>query len=190
MYNCSMLENLENVIIDNILTQKDIDELYGYLDRTAECKPVIHEEIGYMWHPCGVTEALFEKINRLGKDLYGDQVELSEICFARYSHNKQSLPNLAPHFDNFPGGRITIDIQIKSNTDWALRVEDKRFVLKDNQALVFSGTHQAHWREPKTFDDETFVHMLFCHFTVPGVEALPQDKINEIEDFWKTKLGR
>jgi hypothetical protein len=44
---------------------------------------------------------------------------------------------------------------------------DKKFTLKNNQALTFSGTHQIHWREPQNFEDDQYVEMLFCHLSDP-----------------------
>lgn len=189
-YNYIMLENLENVILDNVLTEEDISGLYKYIGETSACKPVLHKEIGYTWYTCGINRELSDKIESIAKEFYGSYLELTEVCLAQYKLNEDYVPNLKPHFDNFTSGRITIDIQIRSNIDWALYVDGKRFLLKDNQALVFAGTHQPHWREEKSFEGDHFVDMLFCHFTVPGVEALPTEKIEEIESLWKKKLGR
>lgn len=185
-----MLEKLENVILENVFTEEDLEGLYRHINTDAACKPIVHPEVGYTWYPCATNKEVFEKVNNLGKSLYGSEVELTEICVAKYTLNEEYMPNLTPHFDNFDGGRITIDVQLKSNTDWALYVNGERFLLQDNQALVFAGTHQAHWREEKTFEGDNFIDMLFCHFTVPGVAPLASEKIKEVESFWKKELGR
>ena len=78
-------------------------------------------------------------------------------------------PLLFPHIDDaFDGRRFTVDVQLKSNVDWDIVVDnwksEQTFKLVDNQALTFSGTHQVHWRPKKEFKDEEFLEALFLHF--------------------------
>lgn len=181
-----MLQNTENKVIDNFFTDKEIDDIFYYVDNTKECSPEVHPGIGYSWHPCGVPDQIHNKVEKFVRENLIADATLTEICVARYRQSEIS-PTLSPHMDNFPSGRITIDVQLRSNTDWALVVEGKRFVLKDNQALVFAGTHQPHWREPKVFNDGEFVDMLFCHLTVPGVDALDKTEFKNMENFWIEK---
>jgi hypothetical protein len=72
-------------------------------------------------------------------------------------------PNLTPHFDEFEQSRFTFDYQLGGNTTWDLVVEEKEFTLLNNSALTFSGTHQIHWRKPKTFKDDEYIDMIFFH---------------------------
>jgi mannosyltransferase OCH1-like enzyme len=78
--------------------------------------------------------------------------------------------------------KVTFDIpsELKSTFDWKIFVEGKSFTLKDNDALVFSGTNQLHWRERINFKKDDFVDMLFCHF----IQDCEDPKVNS-KDFQK-----
>jgi hypothetical protein len=73
-------------------------------------------------------------------------------------------------------------------------IEGKAFTLNNNEALIFSGTDQIHWREDVKFDDEDIIDMIFCHFTLVDD---PRGKIDsewiksmqEKEDYWKPILN-
>jgi len=97
---------------------------------------------------------------------YSDfNLELESISFTRYSL-KYGTPDLPPHVDtNFKQPRLTFDIQLKSNTQWPIIIEKNIYTLKDNEALIFSGTHQVHWRQKKVFNVDEYVDMLLCQFS-------------------------
>lgn len=184
-----MLETLENKVFDNFFTEEEINSLYTYINN-SNVEVNIQEHLGYKWWPCGIPENLSKKITEFVKENFGMDLELTEVCLARYELNEVVKPNLFPHLDNFDSGRITIDIQIKSNINWAIVVEGNRFVLKDNQALSFAGTHQVHWREKLDFKDGDFVEMLFCHFTVPETNPISKEERYSREKTWSERLEK
>ena len=75
--------------------------------------------------------------------------------------------------DNFEYARLTFDIQLSSNKLWKIFVEDNDFELHENEGLVFSGTHQVHWREKVIFDNTDYVDMLLCQFSNPSLLSKP-----------------
>lgn len=161
-----MLLDYQNTIIDNIFTEDEISDLYYYIENQPDSVKIVHDKIGYFGYMCGVPENIFKKMETVAADNLGMDLTLTEISFSTYVGNSNKTPTLPPHIDDFDGARITIDVQIKSNTEWLLFVEGREYLLKDNQALVFAGTHQVHWREPRVLQDGEFMDMLFCHFTV------------------------
>jgi hypothetical protein len=113
-----------------------------------------------------MPEHLENKIVKYVEDITGHSGLILEYQFSRYELLDEKTfkkPNLAPHYDSFPEPRFTFDYQLRSSFDWPLFVENKKFVLKDNQALTFSGTHQVHWRANHDFVPGDFVEMIFCH---------------------------
>ena len=156
-----------NAVIDSIFTKDEIDSIYNAVGSPTH--ELFMHRYGQEVKDFDLSTQIKDKIVNICKSVSGyEDLELVAFQFARYEKNEKTKPNLVPHYDNFDIARFTFDIQLKSNIDWALFVEDKEFVLKDNQALTFSGTHQIHWREPKVFNDGDFVDMLFCHLNVPG----------------------
>jgi len=59
--------------------------------------------------------------------------------------------------------RITFDLQLKASEPWAVVVENEKFYLNDNEALIFAGTQQIHWRENKKISPDAEIDMIFCH---------------------------
>jgi hypothetical protein len=161
-----MLIDYENIIIDNVFSQEEIDELYRYIANQPDELKMVHSRIGYLGYMCGVPDRIFKKMEKVAADNLGMDLELTEISFSTYVGNSNNTPVLSPHIDDFDGARITVDVQVKSNTDWSLFVEGREYLLQDNQALVFAGTHQVHWRDPRVLRDGENMDMLFCHFTV------------------------
>ena len=120
-------------------------------------------------------------------------VKLTEYSFARYSNESGYSPKLFPHYDSvFDAPRITLDVQLKSNFNWDLFVEGKQFSLKDNQALVFSGNTQIHWRENQKILDGETLDMVFCHFSsteYPTLENNHKATMESRELMWGNKIN-
>lgn len=156
-----------NIVIDNIFTDDEINEIY--VESGGSDRAMFMHRYGQEIKHFRMPDSINLKIVNMCREISGyDNLELEAYQFARYTDNDTTKPNLVPHWDAFETPRFTLDIQLRSNTDWALFVEDREFILKDNQGLVFSGTHQIHWREKKEFLRGEFVDMLFCHLHIPN----------------------
>ena len=186
----NMLNNLANVVVKTVFTEKEISDIYNLVSSTTNKDFV--KNLGYAsWH-LQLPEEIKEKLETLVSGLYGRQVILSEYNFSRYEKTTSDCkrytywPLLFPHTDEaFDSPRITLDIQLKANTDWGISVEnsgnESTYTLKDNQAVTFSGTHQVHWRPPREFLDGEYMEMIFCHFKVVGMEdPLTVEHINNM----------
>lgn len=159
---------LDNFIIDNIFTPEEIEVIYDHIDNTPEEKRYRHSYFGHTAFFSWLPDSTIKKIEKVVSENFDKPLVLRELSFARYDTSGGREPLLFPHFDEtFPEQRVTVDIQVKSTIPWAIVVEDTPYILKDNQALVFGGTHQIHWREKKQFSDTDYVDMIFCHFSEP-----------------------
>lgn len=176
----------DNFIIDNIFTDEEIGVIYNHIDNTPEDKKFLHTAFGHTAYFSWLPDSIIKKIEKVVSENFDKPLVLRELSFARYDTSGGRKPLLFPHFDEtFKEQRITIDIQVRSTRPWAIVVEDKPFTLKDNQALVFSGTHQIHWREKVEFADNDCVDMIFCHFSEPLDVAVPSS-----EDHLKTMFAK
>lgn len=112
-----------------------------------------------------ISTSLVNKIITSAQKNSNIELELESISFTRYSLDYGN-PELPPHVDtNFKQPRLTFDVQLKSNTSWPIVIENVKYVLNNNEALIFSGTHQVHWREKKLFNKDEYVDMLLCQFS-------------------------
>ena len=171
-----------NQIYKDIFTKEELDSIYSVIDiNQKENTTVLGLYAQKVWF-VNLPDSIKNKVSVLANKIYGNKVKLEEISFARYSKEYGDFPNLTPHYDNtFKESRVTLDVQLRSNMSWPIVVQDNYFILKDNEALTFSGTNQVHWRAHQKFNDSDFIEMLFCHF------SLEDKKLITIEDKTETE---
>lgn len=157
----------KNLIIDNIFTESEIEDIYKHVDLASDDRKRFldyYSQTAYFnWLPQHIVDTLVAK----AQATIDTPIVLRELSFARYEKKSDDIPvRLTPHRDEtFREPRLTVDIQVKSNIDWPISVEGREYQLKDNQALTFAGTHQVHWRPKRDFKDGEFLDMVFCHFS-------------------------
>lgn len=164
----------QNIIIENVLSEEEINEIYVSLNSSYHS--YVMERYGQKISNFNMPKTALDKIVKICENISGvSGLVLEAYQFSRYEKftkpdGSVSNPRLIPHYDGFPEPRFTFDYQIKSNTLWPLIVEGKEMTLQDNQALTFSGTHQIHWRTKKDFIEGEFIDMIFCHLFDPKSE--------------------
>ena len=179
VYNINMKHNEANVILDNILSESEIADIYRIIENPIQKR--LPNQFAQTVSDFDLPETIAQKIIDYSQKISGESgLEISEYQFARYQNVQESesgeqiLPNLIPHWDaSFEEPRFTFDYQIGGNTTWPLVVEGKEFVLQNNSALTFSGTHQIHWRVPKSFQEDEYLDMVFFHLR--KIDASPYD---------------
>lgn len=61
----------------------------------------------------------------------------------------------------------TIDMCVRQGEPWALWIEDKPYILEQNEALCYLGNDQTHGRKPKDLGPYDSVEMIFFHYAEP-----------------------
>lgn len=159
-------QNFIPVLVDNIFNN---DEMLYILNKI---KFFPNEKIRIQkWGGQGVLDNIEisnnikQKIQKLASKAYGEELKLAEFSIVKYSPEYGYEVKLFPHYDTRPYEMFVFDIQLSTNEEWAIIVEGKKFNLLDNQALLFSGTQQMHWRENKRLSDNAKILMIFCWLT-------------------------
>lgn len=181
--------DLPNIIVDEIFSDEEIAQIYEHVDNTPKDKQGVVAIFGQTAFHSWLPQNIVDKIVARAQSISDTPIKLRELSFARYSYDSGHKPALIPHTDEtFKEPRLTFDIQLKSSRPWAIVVEGVPYTLEDNQALVFAGTHQVHWREKIEFEQDDYMDMIFCHFSAdtdeentlgPDHEALMQSKRDE-----------
>lgn len=105
-----------------------------------------------------------EHLVPIARDKFNSEtLEASYAIFAHYEGKEAKLPK---HKDN-NACTYTIDLCLYQNTPWGLWVEDKEYMLQENEALAFYGEDQEHWREDFTDPENNVVGQVFFHFVEP-----------------------
>jgi hypothetical protein len=197
VYNYFMEFKIENNIVKDILTENEIAGIYSSVDNSYN--EYVMDRYNQSVADFVLPPDIENKILGICRDVFAESdLILESYQFARYKNLQKSdgelgKPRLIPHFDSFPEARYTFDMQLKSNTSWSIYVEGKEFVLANNQALTFSGTHQIHWRPEKQFKDDDYIDMLFCHLQKKDDDKLTVDhwdKMLKKENFYLSNMEK
>lgn len=191
-------QDFEPFIVDNIFSKEDIELIYATINNAPEEKAPIQKWAGMKsWH-IDLGPQIRNKINEAVKRSLGDSVKLIEDhSFARYSSEYGYATNLFPHVDFKEHQTITFDIQIHADEQWGVVVEDIEYFLENNQALVFAGSQQPHWRRKKQLKDGSKQDMVFCHLQyvpdlpyTPGQEKILDDRNRFFAEFYDMSYDR
>lgn len=181
---------IKNKILSDIFTHSQINRIYQYVDKCpvekiSKSSPYGQtifyiKEFDYKYNG---ADDIYDSIEKLIKNEYNEKLNIKAIQFARYNNESNILPNLKFHVDSaFKKPMLTLDIQLKSTINWPIIVEDNEYILKDNEALVFSGTHQIHARPDIKFKKNDFCDMIFCHFEYSEMQDItPEFRIKMIQ---------
>ncbi len=121
----------------------------------------------WFWHNLPLLKHLHNdpEFIAMASDLAGRNLKPTYSFLSMYGPE-----GVCPLHTDRPQCQFTIDLLINSNhkeKPWPIFVAEKPYVLdeKNGQALFYSGTGQAHYREPMaTSSDATKVDLAFFHF--------------------------
>lgn len=106
--------------------------------------------------------AYSEYLLPLVREIFNEPDLLPSYQFwARY---RSATSRLEPHKDK-NACTYTVDYCVRQVRPWDIIVEGQPYTLRENQALVFMGEEQEHWRPP--FSPGNSVEMIFFHFVRP-----------------------
>jgi hypothetical protein len=175
-----------NDVIKNVFSSDQINLLYKNIDLDYNKNIMLQDFYGRLYIPLywrqetnisgpidlTIDQTISDLIVKQSANFSNVPLQIESISFARYSL-KYGTPCLHPHSDtNFKQARLTFDVQLGGNINWPILVENKEYLLKNNDAIVFSGTHEVHWRDKKTFAKGEYLDMIFAHLHDPESENI------------------
>jgi len=147
-------------ILKSILLQENLDALQEYVNKVHSKSSML------IWDDLFMRFAIHE--TPYLKQLHLQLTPLVEKALNRKLHPTYCFLSLygeegicPPHRDQ-SNCQWTLDLCIKQDRPWNLFVEDSVFVMQENEALVYSGTDQIHWREK--IHPKGHCYLVFFHF--------------------------
>lgn len=201
-----MLYDFKSVFISDIFTSQELNSIYNnlnkhgldeFLNNEETEKDTKHfkniEDVGYCAFSKDWPLEILNKIKKIVFENSGIKVDDLQIHFARYSKKTGSDPRLLPHFDRFVTvPSLTLSIQLRKTFErWQIYVDDFNINMSENSAILFSGTHQIHFREPKEFSNEDFCDIFVCQFAISNQfdnehNEKMQNKLLKYLEYYKT----
>lgn len=136
---------------------------------TSRYAPMIIESMSRSQIEFSIPADIENKLLILAKQFVDDpDLTLTHYQYLDYygKYGKGKSPNLPPHLDteNYYT-KVSIDYQMSSNIDWAVVVEDEKFILKNNEVLVFEAAERIHWRDPVILKQDDRCEVIVFHFS-------------------------
>lgn len=118
----------------------------------------LDKDIGYP-----ILEDAAKTLLPKARNIFGEDIQSSYTLWVSYKGFRANLPH---HIDD-NACTFTIDMCMSYKTQWPIYVEGKELILEPNQAAVYYGEDQYHWRNKFPDPAKNEVEMIFFHFTKP-----------------------
>lgn len=160
-------ETLKPKLITNLFTPEEYDSLYSQVNKYQQLPEHVRtvNELGYvstgLFLNNDVKSVLWKKI---GTEL-GIQIKDIYTHYARYSLGSGYKPLLMPHYDRaLTSAMFSLAVVLDTTFNWEIYVEGERFIPRKNEGVLFSGSHQIHWRPDVEFKQEDYYDIMVCQF--------------------------
>jgi len=173
------------IVLDTVFAAEEYEQVYEMVNSVFD-NDIKFDETGPGYFPVeglgyfavvGLgAENIYQKIKEVTEEATGLQLETPEIHFARYTPKTGHRPQLRPHYDiMLKRGTITLSVQMDATLDWSIYANGVKADLPPNSGIIFSGSHQYHWRPQIEFGDDDFYDIMVCQMAVVGSSELPED---------------
>ena len=177
--------NEKIIVLQGALSQEDLDAIYNSMETAREDNKNIHEsdsKITYFGD--AIPAYLRDKVLDMFQPYYEFKLSKTGHCAVRYTPINGKKPVLRPHTDTqpvFPGPRLSVSVQLKKNIDWEINAEGQSFLLEEGDAIMFSGTHQVHWRDPIDFKEGDFLDVFLDSYSTEDLKYSTISEEDQLE---------
>jgi len=166
---CNLIIRPDAYVLSNVFDQDYFYKLKSYLLRIKDENYNFTYDIGfgrtthhsYSADPDAIFAQSHDKLVPLARELFNNpNIEKSYCIYSVYKGHKARL---FKHIDD-NACTYTIDLAVHYEDLWPIFVEGKELIAEENEAIIYYGEDQYHWRprfpNPKTNQ----VGMIFYHF--------------------------
>jgi hypothetical protein len=152
-------------ILNNVFSEQDYLDIRNFLESYPKDQMNFDPQLGRYMLTHSVIDTYAEKLLPVARELFESPTLLSS--YSLFAHYEGASASLFRHVDD-NACTYTIDMCVYQNKPWDLGVnynnEDRYYTLQENEALVYYGNDQEHWRGPFPDPTEQHVAMIFFHF--------------------------
>jgi hypothetical protein len=186
------LYNFKPILIENVFTQEEYESVYNSVNAVfpKELSSDVPEnlgyfnakDVGYFAYVKGFENLVYDKLVQLTKQYSNMDVVEPRVHFARYTPKTGFPPTLNPHYDlGVTTSALTFSVQLDTTIDWELCAKDTCVTLEKNQAILFSGSHQIHWRPKKEFGPDDYFDIMVCQMYLDN-DGLPENHLDVMSE--------
>jgi hypothetical protein len=186
------LFSFKPIVLDKVFAAEEYEEVYKTVNYVFD-NDLEFDQTGPGYFPVNGlgyfavvglnSENVYNKIKEITEEATGLKLETPEIHFARYTTKTGQPPQLRPHYDiMLKRSTITLSVQMDATLAWSIYADGVKADLPPNSGIIFSGSHQYHWRPKMDFGPEDYYDIMVCQMAVVGSEDLPDDHASIMEN--------
>lgn len=120
----------------------------------------------WYWHNIPVLRQIHHSpyLKKLANEIFPEPVKPTYVFLSMYGEG-----GVCPLHTDRPQCKYTIDLCISQREPWEIFVNDKPYVLNENEALAYSGTDHPHYRN--VIQEGNFCNLAFFHFVPVDFEG-------------------
>lgn len=159
MTNSSLFSEFEPIVINNVFSDEEIKEIYD--SRSKSENLLVDDSCGYITNTKPFSENIRKKIVQIVQDNVPIKVKEWGNHMPRYTLESNSKPRLHPHYDvGLDQASFTLSIQLDHTLPWTVYVGHQGYDIPRNTAVLFSGSHQIHWRPDIEFGPNDYYDII------------------------------
>lgn len=150
----------DSQLIKTVLSKEDFFSLCQYIEKVKIKKPVLNwcnVFMRYSLHDAIYLRNLHQKITPLVEKILQRRLTPTYSYLSMYGES-----GICPPHRDKSECQWTLDLCVKQDKSWPLFVENCSFFMEENEALIYSGTDQLHWRDK--IHTGGFCDLVFFHF--------------------------
>jgi hypothetical protein len=156
------------LLIDGFLPERTFRVIRAYVDRLAENSrgpaPMESEFKRDFAHNAPLLVQVHAQLVPLVSELVGRPVKKTYVFAAMYRGGAVC----PPHQDR-EQCKYTMDLCVSQREPWGLYVDGVEYLLNENDALLFAGLENEHWRDQ--LEPEGFCNVVLFHFVDEDFEG-------------------
>lgn len=179
-------------IIKNFLPKEIFLELQNHVKNIDKSSVNFDQQFSrYEWSDSEILKKIHIDLIDFAKEFFESETLIPSFNFASWYFNNASLE---VHKDVAPC-TYSIDLCVYQKTPWALYIDGQPYMLEENDAVLYYGESQFHWREDFPDPENNIVCNVFFFYIEPNHWSLlepPEDhalrrRLNAIQ--WQKELG-
>jgi len=161
------------LIISNFLSEEDFKQLQDYVKGLDKSTLGHSDQFNrYEFGGSEILESLHKKLIPIAQDFFESKDLVPSFNFGSWYYGQASLEK---HRDVAPC-TYSIDLCVYQTTPWDLYVEGVPYTLQENEALLYYGEGQKHWREDFPDGEDNVVCNVFFFYVEPDHWSITEPK--------------
>lgn len=181
--------DFEPIVIDNFFTEEEIIDIYT--TKSDSKNFIVDSNFGFITCTENFTENIINKIISNVEKYTNSELTFFGSHMPRYTWKSGTKPQLLPHYDvGLDRTCYTLTIQLDHTLTWPFCVGENCYNVLRNQAILFSGSHQIHWRPQTDFKEDDFYDIIVVQLTennLPLLDSVHKEKMLKEADYYASK---